>query len=46
MAGKYQIVTEVVPTDGSDVPAPTFTVLKLKPEHNIWEYQLKVFSLS
>ena len=42
MAGKYQIVTEVVPTDGSDVPAPTFTVFKHNPERNIWKYQLEV----
>ena len=45
LAGKYQIVTEVVPTDGSDVPAPTFTVVKYNPERNIWKYQLEVPSL-
>ena len=42
MAGKYQIVTEIVTTDGSDVPAPTFTVVKYNPERNIWKYQLEV----
>ena len=41
MAGKYQIVTEIVATDGSDVPAPTFTVVKHNPIRNIWDYQIK-----
>ena len=45
MAGKYQIVTEIVTTDGSDVPAPTFTVVKHNPEQTIWKYQSEVPSL-
>ena len=44
IAGKYQIVTEIVTNDGSDVPAPTFTVVKHNPKQNIWDYQIKVFS--
>ena len=28
--GKYNLVTEMLDTDGDDVPAPSFTVLKYK----------------
>ena len=45
MAGKYQIVTEVVTTDGSDVPAPTFTVVNYKPDidYSFHEKQVQIY---
>ena len=42
MAGKYQIVTEIVTTDGSDVPAPTFTVVNYNPDIDYYFYEKQV----
>ena len=36
--GKYNLVTEMLETDGDDVPAPSFTVLKYKNTINSTEY--------
>ena len=36
--GKYNLVTEMLDTDGDDVPAPSFTVLKYKNTINSTDY--------